>query len=370
MNLQEQKAQISSQISAYLAKPNLNASERAKLNGLMAQAKDVREAQQRKERAEAAYASAIKDLPEPETDEFRAAKFAGAFARYLRGDDVEIRTYSALTTAGVSIPEGFLSAYVEKLKSFSGIWQVANVINTTDGHSIKNPYADDTANTGERLNENDPVSLANPVFNKTTFGAYRYASKGLKYSAALLQDAGIDVAAYLSKIFSRRIATLQNQEFTLGGSGAMAGVVPSITSILTSANSTSVSVGEIIDLQNIDESRLSGAVYQFHPTIERFLKKMEGTDGLPAFPEMRTARLLCGFPYTLNTAMTDTLSAGAKAIVFGNFAEAVTIRSVVPSLLVSKERYAEMNQLYAAMRHDADCQVVLPDALNVLQQHS
>jgi hypothetical protein len=61
----------------------------------------------------------------------------------------------------------------EKLKSFSGIRAVANVITTATGQSLKNPFADDTANTGERLNENDPASLANPTFNKTTFGAYR-----------------------------------------------------------------------------------------------------------------------------------------------------------------------------------------------------
>src|SRR5260370_10296540 len=110
------------------------------------------------------------------TDEERAAKHEGAFKSYLRGGDAEeLRTYTALTSSGVTPSEKFLSAYVEKLKSFSGIRAVANVITTATGQALKNPYTDDTANTGERLNENDPVSLANPVFNKTTFGAYSYS---------------------------------------------------------------------------------------------------------------------------------------------------------------------------------------------------
>jgi HK97 family phage major capsid protein len=311
-----------------------------------------------------------KTCPSLKTEEVRAGKIDGAFRKYLRnGDAAELRTYAALTTSGVAIPEGFAAKYVEKLKSFSGIRQVANVINTATGQSLKNPFADDTANTGERLNENDPVSLANPTFNKTTFVAYRYASKSVQYSAQLLQDAGIPVEDYLSTIFARRIGRITNQEFTLGGSGAMTGVIPSITSVLTSASPTAVTVGEIVDLQNIDEAYLSGSVYMFNPATERALKKMTGTDGLPTFPEMRTARVLCGFPYVLNVDMAS-IAASAKVIAFGNFQHAVTIRSVTPSVLVSKERFAELNQMYSSMRNDMDCQVVDPAALQVLQQHA
>jgi HK97 family phage major capsid protein len=114
------------------------------------------------------------------------------------------------------------------------------------------------------------------------------------------------VESYLSTIFARRIGRLTNSEYTNGGSGAMTGVIPSITSVLTSASPTAVTLGEIVDLQNIDEAYLSGAVYMFSPGVERLLKKMMGTDGLPVFPEMRTARLLCGFPYVLNVDFPST----------------------------------------------------------------
>jgi len=214
------------------------------------------------------------------------------------------------------------------------------------------------------------IGLANPTFNKTTFGAYRYSSKGVQYSAALLQDAGIPVESYLSTIFARRIGRLTNSEFTNGGSGAMTGVIPSITNVVTAANANSVTVGEVVACQAIDEALLNGAVYQFHPAVERFLKTMAGTDGLPVFPEMRTARVLCGFPYVLNVDMPTALTANAKGIIFGNFKHAVTIREIVPQVLTSKERYAEYRMLYSSMRHDMDCQVVDASSLSVLQQHS
>jgi HK97 family phage major capsid protein len=369
MNLiQQQKEELRSKIAALTAKPSLTSTERSQLNALISTAADIRATEERQTRASVLVAQSKKDLPVIDTDEVRQARHEGAFRKYLRGNDSEIRTYTPMTTAGVSIPELFASKYTEQLKSFSGIRQVATVIETTNGDALKNPFANDS-NIGERLNENDPVSLSNPTFNKTTFVAYRYSSKGVQYSAQLLQDAGIPVEDYLSKVFARRIGKLTNQEFTLGGSGAMTGVIPSITSVNTSASPTAVTVGEIVDLQNIDEAYLSGAVYMFNPATERALKKMTGTDGLPTFPEMRTARVLCGFPYVLNVDMAS-IAASQKAIAFGNFSHAVVIRSVVPSLLVSKERYAEINQLFAALRNDQDCQVVDPAALQVLQQHA
>jgi HK97 family phage major capsid protein len=369
MTLNEQKEQLRTQIAALTAKPNLSASERTKLNALIAQGADIRATEQRQERAASALASARKDLPVADTDEQRAANHEAAFTRYLKGNVEAIRTYSPMSTSsGVAIPQGFLSAYVEHLKSFSGIRKVANVITTATGQSLKNPYADDGANIGERLNESDPVSLANPVFSSATFGAFRYSSKGVKYSAQLLADAGIPVENYLSKTFARRIGILQNQEFTLGGSGGPTGVIPSLTQIVNAANANSIGVADVVSLTNIDEAYLEGAQFMFSPAVERYLKTVTGTDGLPVFPEMRTGKILCGFPYTLNTAMVTSITTGQKTMLFGNYAHGITVREITPQLLVSRERYAEQNMLYAALRADADCLVTDQYAINVLQQ--
>jgi HK97 family phage major capsid protein len=305
-------------------------------------------------------------------DEHRAAKHEVAFARYLRtGDSSELRTYTPLSTVGVPVPQGFLAAYVERLKSFSGIRAAgANVISTQDGHQLKNPFSDDTANNGVRLNENDVTPLANPTFNDTVFEAFKYSSQGLQFSAALLQDSGIDVTAYLQNIFAKRIGRITNSEFTNGGSGGPTGVIPSITGVQTSASPTAVTVAEIVGLQALDEGYLDGSVYMFSPAVERTLRAMTTSAGLPVFPEMRTGEVLCGYPYVLNVDMPTALAANAKAIVFGNFQLGVAIRDVVPVLLVSRERYAEFNMLYASMSHSQDCQVVDLNALTVLQQHS
>jgi HK97 family phage major capsid protein len=368
--IEKERREIQVQIDELLAKPKLTASEETKCNLLLSKAADLRAREARQARLETALEETRAER-EANSPEHRAAKHAGAFARHVRGYDSEIRTYSPLNTSGVPMPEQFLAAYREALKSSSGIREAgATVITTDDGNALKNPFSDDTANIGERLDENEAASLANPTFNETEFVAYNYASKGLQYSVPLLQDAGIDVTAYLRKTFAERIGRITNREFTNGGSGGPAGVIPSITNVQTSASATAVTVAEVVGLQALDEGYLSGSVYTFSPGVERTLRAMVNTDGLPTFPEMRNARVLCGYNYVLNVDMPASLTANAKAIVFGNFSVGVAIREVIPTLIVDRERYAELRLMYAVMFHRQDCQVVDADALNVLQQHS
>jgi HK97 family phage major capsid protein len=368
MSIEVEKRELQRQIDALLAKPNLSASEQKQADLLMSKVANLRSHEERKAR----LAVAMADAGLPLNDEQRAEKFESAFNRYLRGGDAEeIRTYAPLSTAGVPIPQGFAAAYGEALKSSSGIREVANVITTTNGDPLKNPFTNDT-NVGERLNENDPVSLANPTFSSKVFGAFRYSSKGLQYSKQLMEDAGIDLAAYLSRTLARRISLLTNSEFTNGAAGGPTGVIPSLTQIQTSAAPTAITVAEIVALQGgaLDAGYLDGAQYMFSPGVERTLKSMVTAQGEPVFEEMRTGRTLCGFPYTLNVDLPSSLAANGKSIIFGNFKLGVAIREVVPSLLVSSQKYGEFRMMYAAMRHDQDCQVVDTNALNVLQQHS
>jgi HK97 family phage major capsid protein len=304
----------------------------------------------------------------------RSAKIQRAFDFYVRtGDASELRTYSpeSTTSAGVLIAQQWAGAYAEKLKSFVGLREAgARVVTTATGAPWKQPFSDDTANTGERLNENDPVSLANPTESANTFGAFRYGSRGIQFSTELANDLGFDLNAYLQDIFAARIGRITNSEFTLGASGGPTGVLPSITNVQTTASPTAVTVAELTGLQALDAGYLSGSVYSFSPGVERALKAMVNIDGLPVFPEMRTGKVLLGFPYTLNVAMPSAFTANAQTVVFGNVKRGVTIREVTPILVISSERFAEQGTMYASLTHRQDCQVIDASALAVLQQHA
>jgi HK97 family phage major capsid protein len=368
MDFSIERKTLQLQIDGLLTKTSMTAAERKQADLLMSKVANLRSQEERKAR----LASAMADVGIPMNEE-RSAKIERAFDFYVRSGDVsELRTYSpeSTTSAGVLIAQQWAGAYAEKLKSFMGLREAgATVVTTPTGAPWKQPFSNDTANDGERLNENDAVTLANPTASANVFGAFRYGSKGIQFSTELADDLGFDLNGYLQDLFARRIGSISNQEFSLGASG-ITGVLPSITNVQTSASPTAVTVAELVGLQALDAGYLSGAVYMFSPGVERALKAMVGTDGLPIFPEMRTGKVLLGFPYALNVAMAATLAANAQTVVFGNVRRAVTIREVTPVLVVSREKFAEQSLVYSSMTHRQDCQVVDSAALAVLQQHA
>jgi HK97 family phage major capsid protein len=310
----------------------------------------------------------------PVNDEERAARIEKAFNFYLRsGNDSEIRTYApeTTTTAGVFTPQQWAGAYLDRLKAFVGIREAgADSIVTKTGGAWKYPFSDDTATDGERLNELDPVTLANPTLSINTLNTFRYTGKGVQLSNELASDMGFDISSYLQDIFAKRVGRITNTEFTNGAGGGPSGVLPGITNIKVAAtgSTTSVTVADLVSAQNIDAGYLPGAVYMFSPGIERVLKGMVATaSGLRIFPEMKY-KMLLGYPYVLNTAMPAAFAANAKAVAFGNFKRGVLIRETAPLLVSSFERFAEFSLMYYSLTHRQDCVVTDANALSILQQ--
>ena len=293
---------------------------------------------------------------------------------FINENKINVRTYQPETsqTAAVLIPQQWAGAYLDRLKAFVGIREAgANVITTKTGGAWKYPFSDDTANDGERLNEADPVSLANPTVSVNTLNTFRYTAKGVQLSTEFAGDIGFDLSGWLQDMFAKRIGRITNTEFTNGGSGGPAGVLPSITNVRVAAtgSTTSVTVADLVSLQNVDAGYLSaGACYMFSPGIELVLKAMVATaSGLRIFPEMKD-KMLLGYPYVLNAAMPASFTANAKAVAFGNVKRGVLIRETAPLLVVSYQRYAEFGQAYYSLTHRQDCVTTDPNALSILQQ--
>jgi len=336
-------------------------------------------------------ANALKEAPEVSNDEQRkAAEVENAFESYLRTGDIShisaerrafinenklnVRTYQPETsqTAAVLIPNQWAGAYLDRLKSFVGIRAAgANVITTKVGGPWKYPFSDDTANNGERLNEADPVTLANPTASVNTLGTFRYTAKGVQLSTEFAGDIGFDLSGWLQDMFAKRVGRITNTEFTNGAGGGPTGVLPGITNVQVAAtgSTTSVTVADLMSAQNIDAGYFDGgAVYMFSPGIERILKSMVATaSGLRIFPEMNDGMLL-GRRYVLNTAMPASFTANAKAVAFGSFKRGTLIRETAPLLVVSYGRYAEFGQAYYSLTHRQDCVVTDANALSILQQ--
>jgi HK97 family phage major capsid protein len=302
-------------------------------------------------------------------DEEREASAEKAFESYIRsGDSREYRTYSPMTSGsdGVIVPAQFANAYSERLKDFVGVREAgANVITTSRSGALKYATVDDTGNTGERLSETDTVTLANPTINDVSLSTFRYGSKGVQVAVELVEDSAIDLSALLINIFAKRIGRLTNSEFSVGGSGAMTGLVPSITNIQAAAAVSAISMTDLVNLQQIDEGYLPTSVYQFNQTTERLLRLSVGSDGRRLYPEMAQGMLL-GYPFVRNNALASP-AANAFSVIFGSAKLGCTIRELAPQLVVSAQRYAEFYQMYYSMIHRQDFVVNDVNALSVLQ---
>jgi HK97 family phage major capsid protein len=258
MNFEQEKRELRSKIDALLAKTPLTTTDSKKADLLMAKLSDLKADESRAAQAKAVLAEMSVSTPVEEAHRSAADQMA-AFRNYIStGRDEEIRTYTPMTTGGIPLPAPFYSAYLEQLKSFSGIREAgARVITTTNGDPLKNPFSSDTT-VGELLAENATASLANPTFSDTVFTAWTYSSKGVQYSANLQKDSGIDVETFLSGIFASRIGRKFNADATNGVGSGMTGIIPSVGIIGAGSSATAVAYGDLVDLQNIDAGYLPG----------------------------------------------------------------------------------------------------------------
>jgi HK97 family phage major capsid protein len=323
-----------------------------------------------------------RELGLPRTEAQRARELEPAekaFRNYLRNADKtfsEFRVYvSEDTTSGnVYIPAQWASEYQTRLYAFNGLRQAGATIVSDKTGGAKTFVLSDDQNVGERLAENAQSTLVNPTISGQSVPVFRYGSKSVIVSNELIQDSLYDLNSYLQNTFAQRIGKITQTEFTVGASGGPAGVIPSLNVTVTSGNATSVTVAELNALpKSISYAYRNSAVdpcWMFSDGVEAQLKSMlTSTGGALLFPEMAEGKLL-GYRYAVNTDMAASLSATAKAIAFGSFQKAVTIREVTPIVKVSKEDRAEYFQTFFSMVHRQNCIVTDVNAAALLQMHS
>jgi HK97 family phage major capsid protein len=368
--LQAERERLLREARALTDNPSATKQDLKRADVLLAQASSLKTRYERQVRLADVMGVPVSEITNAE--EHREAKIEGAFRRYVRsGDSHELRTYSPgdTTVDAALIPQKWAAAYTERLKAFVGLREAgATILSTTNGDPYKYPFVDDTANGGERIvGENSAVGLSNPIFSLNAMGAFNYSSQGVLVSNQLLNDSGFDIDAFLQNIFAKRIGRIVNSEFTNGASGGPTGVLPSITNIQPGAAAGVIGLGDLVGLQSIDEGYLPTSKYMFSSVTERLLKNAVGSDGRRIYPEMNDGMLL-GYPYVRNNSMPSPAS-NSLSVAFGSFKFGVAIREVTPTLIVKKERYAELYQTFYALIHRQDVKVTDPNALTVLQQH-
>jgi HK97 family phage major capsid protein len=266
---------------------------------------------------------------------------------------------------GAVVPQGFYAQVIEALKWYGGMFAArTNKFTTAMGNDLPVPTANDTTQVGELLAENTQANAQDVTFSSVTFKAYKYSSKVILVSFELLQDAGVDIEAFLVKQIATRLGRIQNTDFTTGTGIAMPkGVVADATlgKTGTTGQTGTILYADVVDLKySVDKAYRNGAEFMFNDATMRILLKLVDGSQRPLFYSYTGGSLqegepdrLMGSPIVINNDIS-IMQASAKSILYGDFST-YWIRTVQSMMLMRLvERYADYGQVgfLAFMRTD------------------
>lgn len=266
---------------------------------------------------------------------------------------------------GYTVPTGFLPELERAMKDYSGIMQAARMLRTASGNVLYIPTEDDTSTVANKIGEGSSITIQDVTFAQKQLDAYKYATQ-TRLSWELMQDSAFNLDAEMRSVFGTRFGRAMNNTCTVGdGTGDPNGVVTASTLGKETASATAITFSELIDLlHSVDPAyRMSqSAGFMMHDAVLAALKKIQlGTgDASPLWmPSVRQGEpdTILGKRYWINQDMASSLTAGAKAVLFGDFSKYV-IRMVQDVTVIRlNERYADNGLVgfVAWARWDGEC---------------
>lgn len=301
----------------------------------------------------------------------------------MRPKNVASGTNSA---GGYMVPTILMPTLIEKLKAYGGMRRAANVIETKTGNPLAWATVDGTAQAGELLAENTPVTTADFTFGSVVLTSYKFSSKTVPVSFEVLQDSAIDVEAFLLGALATRIARGQNAYFTTGsGASQPQGALTAASLGVTTASPTTFTYAELVALVHaLDPAYRNnpGCAFMMNDAAVMKIRQLVDGVGRPLFLTSAESGLrdaagapidsLFGYPLVVNQDM-PSMAANAKPILFGDFGK-YTIRDVMETQVFrfTDSAYVSKGQIGFMAWARADGRLI--DASNAslqyLQMHS
>ncbi|MBP0589285.1 phage major capsid protein [Paraburkholderia sp. LEh10] len=266
-------------------------------------------------------------------------------ARMLARQTPDIRNAMSTTTTtegGFTVATEYQRSLEIAMKAFGGMRQVAHAIRTGTGAAMNLPATDPTAEEGEIVGQNAPVTGQDTSFSNLAINVFKYSSKKIALPFELVQDSFIDIEAYIQSLLAMRLARVQNKHFTIGdGTTQPNGIVTAAGSgkVGTTGQTLTVIYDDLVDLEHsVDPAYRSqpGVGYMMHDSSLKVIRKIKDSQGRPIFvPGYEADAMinggapdrLMGRPITINQHM-PVMAANAKSILFGQLSK-YTIRDVM-----------------------------------------
>jgi len=311
-----------------------------------------------------------------DTDRFRAVQRRMASlhpeARLAYFEDVlegrALNTGIGASGGFITLPPTVVRAVELAQLAYGTMLGVAEVMTTETGEEMGWPVGTDTSNTGRYTDENvDNDTETDPTFESVTWRSYDLTSDFVKVPFRTMRDNFLNLEAVLGAMLGERLGRKLGTETTLGTEGKIRGVMQRGAAGQTAAATTAIAYADVVGLEHSVDPALRGrASFMFHDNILEKLRLIVDGDSRPLWASNIREGVpdtFNGRPYTINQAMSSTVTASDKTMLFGDMSY-YKIRRVGPSLRIVRlvERFAEKDQTGFIAYMSADGNLLRPAA--------
>ena len=275
------------------------------------------------------------------------------------------------TDGGYLVPDEFERTLVEALEEENIFRQLANVVTTSSGDK-KIPVVASKGNASW-VDEEGTIPESDDSFGQVSISAYKLATM-IKVREELLNDSAFNLERYISKEFSRRIGTKEEESFFVGdGTGKPTGILNNTGGAqlgVTAASSTAITADELLDLfYSLRSPYRRNAVFVTNDATVKAIRKLKDGNGQYLWQPSLTA----GTPDTIlnrpvrTSSYVPTIAASAKTIAFGDFGYFWVADRQGRSFKRLNELFAVTGQVGFIATQRVDGKLILAEAVKYLQ---
>jgi len=291
-----------------------------------------------------------------------------AFTGYLRtGDKTEVKSLSyGAGTGGILAPETVSKTILEKVAEFSPVRSVAQVIQM-NGPLLQLPRLLTDVNVGE-VAEGVAKDESEPAFEQIDLKPFEMGVI-VPVTKVLLEDAHIDLSAYLGNHIARRFGQKEATWFVNGNGTTQAeGIL--ISTEVPNNEVAAITADDLIDhFYSVKTNYAANGVWMMNRKTMAVVRKLKDLDGQYLWQSALAAgqpATLLGRPVYEAVDMPDP-TAGNTPIVFGDFAEGYAIADRIGFEIVRDEITGAANGMVKLIaRRRVGGRIVMGEALSKL----
>ena len=299
------------------------------------------------------------------TDEYKRA-FWNSMRNKMSYEVQNALSIGTDSEGGYLVPDEYEKKLVEALEDEVFFRSLATVIRTSSGDR-KIPIV---TGKGEAawIDEGGQFPESDDSFGQTSIGAFKLATM-IKVSDELLNDSVFNIENYISKEFSRRIGTKEEEAFFVGdGKGKPTGLFSSAETGVTAAT-TGITFDDVMDLYySLRAPYRNKATWILNDSTVKAIRKLKDGNGnyiwQPSVREGEPDRIL-NRPYRTSIYVPE-LAAGNRVMAFGDYSYYWIADRQGRSFKRLNELYATTGQVGFLASERVDGKLILSEAVKTL----